>query len=133
MSNNEEHHEEVVQKQETDENDVGRLVGKKGKNEVPEENNSDERLQLFGIPIDEQTYRVSQGPRRRGGCRNNKRTHRYGTIWLQQQKMPTVHEKILKKMKTEARTKDEEKDNEEYKEKEEVKVVDGFETKAEGI
>ena len=48
-------------------------------------------------------------------------------------KMPTVREKNLKKMKTEVRTKDEEEDNEEYKEKEEVKVVDGFKTKAEGI
>ena len=132
MSNDEEQHEEVMQKQESDENDVERLVGKKEKNEVLEENNSDERLQLFGIPIDEQTYKVSQGPRRRGGCRNNKRTHRYGTIWLQQQKMPTVREKIIKKMKTEARTKDKEEKSGKDKEKE-VKFVDGFETKAEEI
>ena len=47
--------------------------------------------------------------------------------------MPTVREKIIKKMKTEARTKDKEEKSGENKEKEEVKFVDGFETKAEEI
>ena len=108
-------------------------VTKKRKNEVPEVENSDERPQLFGIPIDEQSYRVSQGPKRGGGGKNNRRIQRYGTIWSQQQKMPTMREKILRKMKTEARAKDEEKDDEEYKKKEEAKVVDGFKNETEDV
>ena len=117
MNNDEELHEKVEQKKETDENNVGRLAGKRRKNEELEVENSDERPQLFGIPMDEQRYRVSQGPRRRVGSKNNRRIQRYGTIWSQQQKMPTIREKILRKMKTEARAKDEEKDDEENKKK----------------
>ena len=63
----------------------------------------------------------------------NRRIQRYGTIWLQQQKMPTTREKILKKMKTEARAKEEEKDEEENKNKEGAKVADEHKINAEEI
>ena len=108
-------------------------VTKKRKNEVLEVENSAERPQLFGIPIDEQSYRVSQGPKRGGGGKNNRRIQRHGTIWLQQQKMPSMREKILRKMKTEARAKNEEKDDEENKKKEGAKVVDSLKTKTEDV
>ena len=108
-------------------------VTKERKNEVTEVENSEERPQLFGIPIDDQSYRVSQGPRRGDGGKNKRRIQRYGTIWLQQQKMPTMREKVLKRMKTEARAKDEEKDDEEYKKKEEGKAVDGFKNETEDV
>ena len=108
-------------------------VTKKRKNEVLEVENSDERPQLFGIPIDEQSYRVSQGPKRGGGGKNNRRIQRHGTIWLQQQKMPSMREKILRKMKTEARAKVEEKNDEENKKKEGAKIVDSLKTKTEDV
>ena len=106
---------------------------KERKNEVTEVGNSEERPQLFGIPIDVQSYRVSQGPRRGDGGKNKRRIQRYGTIWSQQQKMPTMREKVLRRMKTEARAKEEEKDDEEYKKKEEGKVVDGFNNETEDV
>ena len=46
-SNDKKDCKEVMQKQENNENDVGRSIGKKGKNKVLEENNSDERRHLF--------------------------------------------------------------------------------------
>ena len=133
MNNDKELHEKVEQKKETDENNVGKLEGKRRKNVELETENSDELPQLFGIQMDEQTYRNSQGPRRGVGSKNNRRIQRYGTIWLQQQKMPTPREKILRKMKTEARAKDEKKDDEENKKKEGAKVADDYKIKAEEI
>ena len=108
-------------------------VNKERKNEVTEEENSEKRPQLFGIPIDDQSYRVSKGPRIGDGGKNKRRIQRYGTIWSQQQKMPTMREMILRKMKTEARAKDEEKDDEEYKKKEEEKVANGFKNEDEEV
>ena len=106
---------------------------KERKNEVTEVENSEERPQLFGIPIDFQSYRVSQGPKRSGEGKNKRRIQRYGTIWSQQQKMPTTREKVLRRMKTEARTKEEEKDDLEYKRKKEGKVADGVNNETEDV
>ena len=133
MNNDKELHKKVEQKKETDENNVGKLDGKRRKSVELETENLNELPQLFGIPMDEQTYRISQGPRRGVGSMNNRRIQRYGTIWLQQQKMPTTREKILRKMKTEARAKEEEKDEEDNKNKEGAKVADEHKIKAEEI
>ena len=121
------------EKRETDENNVGKLDGERRKNMELETENPDELPQLFGIPLDEQTYKISRGPRRGVGRKNNRRVQRYGTIWLQLQKMPTTREKILKKMKTEARAKEEEQDEEENRNKEDAKITDEHKNKAENI
>ena len=133
MDNDQELHEKEEQKKETDGKNAGNLDGERRKNMELETENSNKLPQLFGIPLDEQTYRISQGPRRGVGRRNNRRIQRYGTIWLQQQKMPTTREKILKKMKTEARAKEEEQDEKENKNKEGTKIVDEHKIKAEKI
>ena len=86
---------------------------------------------MFGIPIDEQIVKLSRGPRSNDKCGKNRRTHRYGTKWLQLQKRPTVREKIIKKMKTEARTKDGEEKGEEDKEDDKDNPVEDKEEKEE--
>ena len=60
---------------------------------------------LFNIPVDEQIFKLPTGPRSRNKCGTKRRTHRYGTKWLQLQKPPTVRARIEKKLTTEARAK----------------------------
>ena len=68
---------------------------------------------LFNIPVDEQTFKLSTGPRSGKNGDTKKRIHRYGTKWLQSQKPTTVRTKVVRKLKTEARTKNDEKEEEE--------------------
>lgn len=115
-SDSKEDSKEGLYKQKSDKNDEGRSEVKKRKEQALEESLSTGQKHLFGIPIDEQIVKLSRGPRSNGVCGNNRRTHRYGTKWLQLQKLPTVRERIIKKMKTEARAKDDEEKGEEDKE-----------------
>ena len=68
---------------------------------------------LFNIPVDEQIFKLSTGPRSGKKGNTKKRIHRYVTKWLQLQKPTTVRSKIERKLKTEARVKNNEKEDEE--------------------
>ena len=68
---------------------------------------------LYNIPVDEQIFKLSTGPRSGKNGDTKKRIHRYGTKWLQSQKPTTVRTKVVRKLKTEARTNNNEKEEEE--------------------
>ena len=69
--------------------------------------------QLFGIPVDKQIFKLSTDPRGSSGGDTKRRTHRYGTKWLQLQKPPTVRARIVRKLMTEVRAKYDENKGEE--------------------
>ena len=109
---NKEDSKEGLYKQQSDRNNGGSSGEEKREERALERSPSTGQKHLFGTPIDEQIVKLSRGPRSEGGRGNNRRTHRYGTKWLQLQKLPTVCEKIIKKIKTEARAKDDEEKGE---------------------
>ena len=130
-SDSKEDSKEGLHKQKSYKNDEGRSEVKKGKEQALEESLSAGRKHLFGIPIDEQIVKLSRGPRSNGECGKKRRTHRYGTEWLKLQKLPTVRERIIKKMKTESRAKNEEGKGNEDKEDNKVKAAKDKEEKEE--
>ena len=111
----EEDSEKGCSKQQSDEDDEGNsgeanIVGR-----VSVISHETGQKHLFGVPVDEQIVKLSTGPRGEGGRCTKRRTHRYGTMWLQLQKPPTVHSRIEKKLMTEARAKYDENEGKEEK------------------
>ena len=61
-----------------------------------------------------QTVRFTTGPRVGNGKNNKRKVHKVGTKWIRTQKLPTVRDKVVRKLKTEERTRyDESKEGEE--------------------
>ena len=104
-----------LSKQQSDKDDGGSSEEEKIEEQALVISPSTGRKYLFGTPMDEQIVKLSAGPKGEGGCGIKRRTHRYGTKWLQLQKLPTVRARIKKKLMTEVRAKDDEKKGEEEK------------------
>ena len=109
--------EEELFKQQSDGEDEGNLGEANKEGRVSVTSRLTGQKHLFSIPVDEQIFKLSTGPRSGSGRGTKKRTHRYGTKWLQLQKPPTVCARIEKKLMTEARAKYDENEGKGEKER----------------
>ena len=67
--------------------------------------NAHEPKLLFGAPVDETIMKVTTGWGTSSKESFKRRTHRVGTSWIRGQKFPSARQKVIKKLKTEEKSK----------------------------